>query len=227
MNLEYPTFESHSESHLDVISGYEAFIPDAFRQDPAGYFESVGKNIKSGEIKYGDAGEIREDPTAVKAFPEWTGPDGESLSVIGKRVNTEKGKVRKSGNPFYEYDVMEMIQSIGLPCPKPVARAEQEGVHLIITEKAKGIGWYDKDMPKLRMKGYNEADVQDLENQARVMMDDLRLRFEIAGISRDWKLQDMIFDVDVEHKKILGIIPTDWEKTTVDVNKLNAYRQNK
>jgi len=55
MSFECPKFEIKIESEprpeITVESDYDVFIPNEFRENPFGYFESEGKNIKSGEIK--------------------------------------------------------------------------------------------------------------------------------------------------------------------------------
>ncbi len=154
MSFENPTFEPNKEAvaqaKIEVESGYEAFVPDEFKQDPLGYFESQGKNVKLGEIKRDETDRVRGDPTATKELPIWTDASGSELHAIGKRVNIEKGKVGESGDPFYEYRVMELISEAGLPTPRPVAKVEQSGTHLIVMEKVQGIGWYDKDAMHLK-----------------------------------------------------------------------------
>lgn len=44
-------------------------------------------------------------------------------------------------------------------------------------------------------------------------MEQLKKKFEEAGIIRTWKLKDMVFDIDIENKTIRSIVPTDWERT--------------
>lgn len=229
MSFENPTYdepnkEASSQPKIEVESGCEAFVPEEFKQDPLGYFESQGKNIKSGEIKRDETGRVREDPTAVKKLPVWTNTDGNELHTIGKRVNIEKGKVGESGDPFYEYRVMELVGEAGLPTPRPVAKVEQSGSHLIVMEKVSGIGWYDKDALHLKEKGYTDEDIESLKRQAEEQMTILQTTFEEAGIQRGWKLKDMIFDVDIDNKTIRGITPVDWERTKIDQAKFEAYK---
>ena len=45
------------------------------------------------------------------------------------------------------------------------------------------------------------------------------------GIIRKWKLKDMVLDVDFESKKVVGITPTDWERTKINSNKLEEYKK--
>lgn len=49
------------------------------------------------------------------------------------------------------------------------------------------------------------------------MMSELQKKFEQEGIIRDWKLSDMVFDIDIENKDIRSLTPVDWERTTVTV----------
>ncbi|MCL5410248.1 MAG: hypothetical protein M1324_00105 [Patescibacteria group bacterium] len=226
MSFENP-FESREpepQERIEVEPGLDGFVPNEFRQNPVGYFENRGRNIKSGEIKRDETGRVREDPTAVKELPVWRDMSGQELRTIGKRVNIEKGKVVESGDPFYEYKIMETVLSVGLPAPRPVAKVEQQGTHLIIMEKAQGVGWYEKNALKLKGKGYNDEDVDSLKGQAETMMAELQQRFEEAGIVRGWKLKDMIFDIDIENKKIRKITPVDWERTKINQEKLEAYK---
>lgn len=141
---------------------------------------------------------MREDPTAVKELPAWTNPNGQELRTIGKKVNIEKNKIRESGDPFYEYKVMEKVQ---------------------------GIGWYGKDALGLKEKGYTDEDIGNLKKQAEATMAELQQRFEKAGIVRGWKLKDMVFDIDIKNKQIIGIVPTDWERTKIDTERLEKYKK--
>ena len=219
--------ESEPMVKIEIEHGYSDFIPEEFKQNPVGYFKSKGKNIKSGEIIRDESGIIREDPTAVKELPIWMDVSGKELQTIGKKVNIEKGKVGESGDPFYEYKIMEIVKSIGLPAPKPIAKVEQRGMHLIIMEKAGGIGWYEKEALKLKERGYTDEDIENLKKQAEQKMEELKQKFEEAGIHRGWKLKDMIFDIDFENKKIKKITPVDWERTKIDQIKLEKYKKNR
>jgi len=219
MSFENPTFESKevgSEAKIEVNPGFENFVPSEFRQNPLEYFEKEGQNIKSGEIKRDETGRVREDPTAVKVLPTWIDESGQELQTIGKRINIEKGEVGESSDPFYEYRIMETVTSIGLPAPHPVAK--------IVMEKVQGLGWREKDALKLKEKGYSDEDIENLKRQAETMMVELQQRFEEAGIIRGWKLKDMIFDIDIENKKINKIVPVDWERTKIDAKKLEGQR---
>jgi len=229
MNFEELTFQKREklkpELEIEVKSGYEDFIPEEFKKNPIGYFETKGINIKTGEIKRDDIGVVKEDPSAVKELPMWVDKNRKELQVIGKRVNIEKGKVGESGNPFYEYKMIETVRSIGLPAPKLIAKAEQQEARLILMEKIIGIGWYEKNALKLKERGYSDEDIEILKQQAEKQMNELKEKFEEAGIIRDWKLKDMIFDIDIENKKIKNITPTDFERTKIDEIKLDGYRK--
>ena len=107
-------------------------------EDPAGYFEQYGTNIKPGKIELRESGEVKEDPTATKLFPEWSSSDGRTLRAVGKSVNTKKSQVKESGDPFFEYSVMQHIHSLGLPTAIPIARAQHNGTHLIVMEQVPG-----------------------------------------------------------------------------------------
>ncbi|BCX15556.1 MAG: hypothetical protein KatS3mg097_448 [Candidatus Parcubacteria bacterium] len=217
--------EVFSKIRIEIDPDFNGFVPDEFMQNPIEYFEKMGRNIKSGEIKRDKFGRIREDPTAVKEFPVWRDAKGDELQTIAKRVNIKKGKIGESGNPFYEYEIMKIVRSISLPAPRPVAKVEQQGVYLIVMEKVPGINWHENNELELKEKGFSDEDIENLKRQAEIMMVELQQRFEEAGIIRGWKLKDMIFDIDFENKKIRKIIPTDWERTKINIKKLEEYRK--
>jgi hypothetical protein len=229
------SFETHPQPAIDVENGYENFVPEAFKADPFDYFERYGINIKPGESKFDEQGVIREDVSAVKYLPVWKDSNGLAIDVVAKRINPEKGRVRKENNPFYEYKIMEILTELGLPTIKPVAKIESNGQFMIVTERAKGFNLFEinKMIPELKAKGYTDDDLAELQKKALQQMDDLRKVFEEAGIYKDnsedhkdhWKIQDMIFDLDIENKQIRSIIPTDWEKTKIDEQKLAEARK--
>lgn len=229
MSFKNSTFKSRKKLKpkikIEIEMGYEAFVPEEFRQNPIGYFESKGKNIKEGEARRDKTGRAREDPAAVKELPAWTDNSGNKLKIIGKMINIEKGEIGKSGDPFYEYKVIKIINEVGLPASKTVAKAQQGDTYLIIMEKVSGIGWYEKEALELKAKGYSEEDIKNLKKQAEEQTEELRKKFDKAGIKRSWKLKDMIFDIDIDNKRIRKIIPTDWERTKIDIEKLQAYKQ--
>ena len=222
--LPYQPEEIDSLKEIRIESNFEHFVPEEFTQNPIHYFEQRGRNIKPGVVKRDESGTVREDPTAVKEFPIWTDTQGNQINVIGKRVNIEKAEVGESGDPFYEYEVMQTVRSVGLPAVKPVATVEQQHTHIIIMERAVGLGWYEITREMLQEYNYTEADIGDLHTQANLMMEELKLDFAEAGIIRGWKLKDMIFDIDLENKKINSITPTDWERTKIDTEQLERYK---
>lgn len=224
-----PTIELKSEEEpkirIEVESNYEQLIPAGFRNNPIGYFEKEGKNVKTGEIKYDETGRVREDPTAVKELPAWFDSESNELYTVARRVNIEKGEIGKSGDPFYEYQVLKLLQELKLPAAKPVAKAEQGNEYLIVMEKITGVRWSGKDALRFRESGYSEEDIEDLKRQAEEQMAALQSRFEEAGIIREWKLKDMVFDVDVQWKKVRKVTPTDWERTRINHQKVEEYRR--
>ena len=48
--------------------------------------------------------------------------------------------------------------------------------------------------------------------------------YDSIGVHRNWKHKDMIFQVDISNKKLLGVIPTDWERTKIDREALEQAR---
>ncbi len=200
---------------VEVRPEFATFVPQEFLDDPVGYFEREGKNIKTGEIKYNEAGIVREDPTAVKDLPVWKNEEGGEIQTVGRRVNISKGVVGESGDPFYEYKILEQLARMGLPAAKPIAKVEQSGTHIIVMERIPGLRWSERVSLNLKEKGYSNEDITALTAEAEQKMNELKARFDEAGVVRGWKLKDMVFEIDVEKKKIVSIIPTDWERTKI------------
>lgn len=198
---------------IQIKPEYESYIPEEFKKSPLSYFETHGVNIKQGEILYDENGQVREDPTAVKDLPVWENDDGQQLHTVGKKVNLLKGKVAEANDPFYEYQIMEYVQSKGLPGPKTVAKVSEGNSHLIIMENVPGMRWSFRK--SLKKHGYTDDDVNELHKKAEVMIIDLQKRFEDQGIIRGWKLSDMIFDIDIENKELRSLTPVDWERTKI------------
>ncbi len=215
-------FEKSASPKVEVEVEFSDFIPQAFLDDPAGYFEREGENVKPGEIKF-EHGMVREDPTAVKDLPIWKNEKGDELSTVGKRVNVTKALVGESGDPFYEFKILEELQKRGLPATRPVAKAEQGGVHIIVTERIPGMRWREREMLR-KEHGYSDVDMKNFIKRAEKMMGILERKFGESGVIRlgapdhgkpGWKLGDMVFQMDFEKKIIKAIIPTDWERTTL------------
>jgi hypothetical protein len=40
-------------------------------------------------------------------------------------------------------------------------------------------------------------------------MNELRIGFEAAGVKRNWKLKDMVLEIDLDNKRIISVVPTD------------------
>lgn len=93
--------------------------------------------------------------------------------------------------------------------------AEQDGTHIIVMERIPGIRWSERDSLNLKENGYSDEDVTSLIAEAEQKMGELKIQFEKLGVIRGWKLKDMVFQIDVENKKIVSIVPTDWERTKI------------
>lgn len=225
MNIESESGgEIEPQLKVDVEPGYERFVPEDFRDDPIRYFEHLGTNVKSGEIEMDATGRVKEDPRAVRDFPVWFTEEAE-LAVVGKRVNVEKAEIGKSGDPFYEFGIMKKVRAVGLPASNPIAKAEHGGTHLVIMERIPGFRWSSGEEERLRESGFSKEDVDRVIDEARTKMEELRSQFETAGIRRTWKLADMIFDVNLEAKRLRSITPTDWERTVIDDQQYEAYKK--
>ncbi len=160
-------------------------------------------------------GAVREDPTAVKDLPIWKNEEGIELATVGRRVNTTKGAVGESGDPFHEFKILERLAQMGLPAAKPIAKAEQSGSHIIVMERIPGFRWSERDSLNLKTKGYSDEDITDLMTEAEQKMNELKVQFTGAGVVRGWKLKDMVFQIDIENKRIISVVPTDWERTKI------------
>ena len=225
MSFEYPnTVENTPQPKIEVEAGFEKFVPNEFSTDPFCYFETHGRNIKSGEVEHDEEGLVKEDPTATKDLPVWKDLSGKELRVVGKKVNTVKSQVGKSGDPFYEYSIMEIAKEFDLPAPTPIAKAEHDDQHLIVMENVEGIRWTDEGMKPIHEANLTEEEKKVMLTQAQELMDNLQERFDAIGLVRKWKLKDMIFDVDIPNRKVLGITPTDWERTKIDSDILTRAR---
>ncbi len=223
--------ESNQESSLKKDSSVkvelhketENFVPEDFKSEPVTYFNEKGVNIKSGEVKYNEDGTVKEDPTAVKDLPNWENSNGEIIPVVGKRINTTKAKVGQSSDPFYEYKILELLEETGLPAPHPIAKAEQNDQYLFVMERVSGIRWQDR-IKFLSEKGMSLEDIEKWEEKAKEKMRMLADVFEDFGIKRGWKEADMIFDIDETTGNIKKIIPTDWERTKIDLYTYNEKK---
>ncbi len=207
--------ENAPKPKVEVEHEFAAFVPQEFLDDPGGYFEREGKNIKTGEIKYDETGRVREDPTAVKDLPVWKNAEGLEIQTVGRRVNTAKGAIGESGDPFHEYKILERLAQMGLPAARPIAKAEQANTHIIVMERIPGLRWSERDGLNLKEKGYSDEDIAALMTEAEQRMNELKTQFDEARVIRNWKLRDMVFEVDVENKKITSMVPTDWERTKI------------
>ncbi len=212
-------------AEIKIEKDFEAFVPEEFKSDPFGYFEREGRNIKSGEIQYDEQGVVKEDPTCTKDLPVWRNSEGLELQTVGKKVNTEKSQVGKSGDPFYEYSIMEIAREFGLPAPIPVAKIKRNNEHLIVMQKILGIRWTNDGMRPIHEANLTESDKQDLLKQAQEIVNEIQQKYEQIGLRRNWKMKDMVFDVDIPNKKVLNVIPTDWERTKIDKEKLDKVRE--
>lgn len=214
-HLKNNTEENISLPKVEVEPEYAEIVPQEFLNDPAGYFEREGKNIKSGEIKYDESGIIRDDPTAVKDLPVWKNAEGTEIQTVGKRVNSAKGAIGESDDPFYEYKILKLLAQMGLPAAKPIAKSEQANNHIIVMERIPGLRWSEKDSLIFAEKGNTHEDFTSLLSQAEEKMNELKVRFDGAGVIRKWELKDMVFQIDIENKKLISVVPTDWERTTI------------
>ncbi len=116
-----------------------------------------------------------------------------------KAIEQDKSSVSKSGLIFLEPLLMIYAAKKGLSSPKVLAIAEDNEKALFVTEEIKGING-----KALLMSNPNYQ--ARLENEA----ENLRKQYEDAGIVRQMKLKDLVFQI--ENGQIIGAIPTDFER---------------
>lgn len=217
LNLSNSDVGGENDVFVEIEPGFEAFVPDVFRQGPVEYFECVGKDIKRKDI--GQREVPANDAVLVKELPSWEDKNGKTVCAIAKRIDPNRAECGPSKDPFHEYEIIKAVNCIGIPAPKPIAKAKQKGFCLILTEKIPGISWYDKDAFHLKEHGYTDAEIFGLYQQAEKMMYELKDRCDKAGVIREWKMQDMVFDIDIDKRMIHGMVPTDWRWTEIDEKK--------
>lgn len=242
MNLEKPIIPGPDQIttkkeivKIEVNRAYENFLPQTFKEDPGAYFNEHGKQVKPGEITtYNEKGQILENPDSVKDFPAWTDSENNELVTVCKRINTERGETKKAQDPFYEYKILELLQELNLPAAKPIAKIEQNETCFIVMEKIPGLRWNEVNTLRNVELGFSEDDFKNLKIQVSEEMDRLKDIFSKAGIMRQpvaemglssWEMKDMVFDINLKNKKLLKITPTDWEITTIDEEKVEAYKK--
>jgi hypothetical protein len=225
MDREIPSQEKQPKIKFETEAVFKGMEPEEFLNDPFEYFDTRGTNIKSGEVQYDESGNATEDPTATKDLPDWLDENNIPFGVVGKKVNIEKSQVAKTENPFHEYEVMKIAKEFGLPAAEVVAKISRGSEHLILTKKVEGIRWVDGALQTLLDAGFSPDEVDTLLSEAGEQMTELAEVFASVGISRNWKHKDMIFHVDIPNKKLLGITPTDWERTKIDRDVLEQARE--
>lgn len=224
MSEKMSSQENQSEAKIEIESEYKGMEPEGFSDDPFGYFDSEGTNIKSGEVKYDDAGRIIEDPSATRDLPVWYDDAGNPFGVVGKKINLEKSQIAKTENPFHEYEVMQIAKEFGLPAAEVIARVSRDNEYLMVMKRVEGLRWNGEGLQELIAGGLTEEEIQDLLGEAEEMMTSLAEVYESIGVSRTWNHKDMIFHIDIHNKKLLGITPTDWERTKIDRATLEQAR---
>ncbi|MFA6322868.1 MAG: hypothetical protein WCX71_05375 [Candidatus Buchananbacteria bacterium] len=217
---------------LRIESQYDDFLPENFRNNPQKYIEEHGENIKSGEIKYHEDGSVREDPTASKFLPKWQNAQGKIIQSISKKVNLEKVKTKieamgeKFEDPLLEFKMMSLCQILGLPSAEPIGFVEQNNDLYTLMERVKGFAWTKRDKEVLGELALTAEDQEPIQRQIEEQMIVLKEKFEEFGIYRKWKHKDMVFDLDVGNKKVTNIVPVDWERSHLDLEKLRQRISN-
>ncbi len=219
MSLEsFHTLET-SEQPFNAEFGeeYASLVPPELKQDPLGYFERFGIPMKGGEKKYDKKGSLRDDPSAVRQLPDWKEGD-RIVTPVAKKTNRGKSMLKETGEPLYEYNLLLYIQSLGLPAPKPIGFFENEQESIFLMEKANG---YTKKELDVVISEWGAEDIQQLKKDTEREMANLQKLFLANNLERSWKLNDMVFQVDVVNRRLTGLIPTDFERTRVLVTESN------
>jgi hypothetical protein len=204
------------EGTLEVESSIAPFLPPAFVADPMRYFDEYGKRVRRGTVvTYNAAGRVDDDPNAVRDFPEWSDPGGQELRVVCKRVNPTKSMVRRSGNPFYEYRIMQLVRELGFVTARPLARLTQRDSYFFLTERVEGFRWVER-----RKSGFDDAACDGIRAEAEALIAPLEAAFLEIGIRRPWHVKDLIMTLDPDAQTVRAVIPIDWEETRLDFDML-------
>lgn len=199
-----------------VDAGFAKSVPREFMDDPFGYFVREGENIKAGEVVVDELGNVREDPTATKDLPSWIDEEGREVKIVGKKVNLSKGQIHRTNDPLHEFRVLTIVQENGLPGARPLARAESGEDHLIVMERVPGFRVNAQTVDLLKKEhGFSADDIKELGRQVEDIMEDLKIKFEKAGIIRKWDLKDMVLEIDLKNKRVTSVTPVDWERTKI------------
>jgi hypothetical protein len=200
---------------LELDSSLEPFLPPAFVADPMKYFHEHGSAVQAGDVTYDEAGRITDDPTAVADFPVWRNRRGDEIRVVCKRVNRHKSGVRRSGDPFYEYRVLQLVRELGFVTARPVARFGQGSDYFIVTERVEGLRWVRR-----WDSGLKRPARAHMRAQAEALMLRLAAALADAGVRRPWNIKDMILQLDPDTHAVQAVIPVDWERARLDFDRL-------
>lgn len=173
-------------------------LPQRFIDDPIMFFYNHGINIKAGETQFDENGVIKDDPNAVKNIPE--------LGIVGKKINREKGKIKKTGMLFYEVIIMEYLRQKGLVAPTVVGIFEGDEEAIFFTKKIVGTRGVEILMTENAV----------LIEQATLLCEVLNQQYAKVGIERKFEMKDMIFEMD--NGKVVSVMPTDFEKTKINMD---------
>ena len=200
---------------LELDDSVEPFLPPAFVADPMQYFHEHGSAIQAGDVTFDEAGRITDDPTAVADFPVWRSRGGEEIRVVCKRVNRDKSGVRRSGDPFYEYRVLQLVRELGFVTARPLARFRQGSDYFIVTEKVEGLRWVRR-----WDSGLKKPARPHMRAEAVALMLRLEAALADAGVRRPWNIKDMILQLDPDTYAVRAVIPVDWERARLDFDRL-------
>lgn len=212
MSFERIIKESDGEKiDLEIETGFENFVPLEFKQDPFGYFERTGKEIR------------KDEKVEVRNMPVWHNEKGEKLKTVAKNIITSSDKKGSAKDSLFEYKIIRLAHSLGLPAPNAVTKAENKDKHLMVVEEPSGFRWKDRE-EFFREYNLNDEEVKDIKKQAGEEIKNLREIFKNAGIAKDWKMEDLVFDVDFNNRKINNVTPLNFEKSKINWDRFMSYQ---
>lgn len=200
--------ENHQSYSILIEQGFEDRLPSDFLSDPFAYVAQHGVQVKEGEPTIDDNQVVREDPTAVLDLPLG------DTQVVVKRVNSQKGEIKKRDNVYHEYEVMLEVIKRGLKTAQPIAYIDGGTQQMFLMEALPGTRWIKQTKRLLKKEhGYSDEDLAFISYQIQEKATEMEKIYAEQGVFRNrWKEQDMIIDLDVERKRVLGITPIDWER---------------
>ena len=221
LNKEYPEqsgqFTPEQYTIFDLLNGnldgyaeidsdnYEILInpqlqtelPPEFIKNPTKYLHENGRTLKQAnrDGKYPD-----EEIIQTKLSEQ---------EIIAKRVETKKVKVAKQ-----ELAISLTAQKAGLGGVKSVgfltAKDRQSGDYLLM-EKVQGVS-VPQFIKEINAK-LGEGEIALFKKIINLKIEEIAENYrQRINIDKTWYLKDFLIDFDWDNKKIINIVPLDWER---------------